>query len=154
MPFRKRPIQEGWKRQSSDRQSWKRQQANVFRSLGLFTGSGEPIEPPGPGDLPPTDTPATIDCEPIVLSSGERGRFAFRYHSGYPYANAFGIEWYMLESDALADENEIDLPTPGQLLFYPRIMRATLMSAPPVFKKRLSFGVRRGFFKPKPTPLF
>ena len=56
---------------------------------------------------------AWIDImEPLMCYPHEVKNVPFRYRSGIPFAHAFGIDWYLTETDAEANENPLitDIP--------------------------------------------
>jgi hypothetical protein len=64
---------------------------------------------------------AWIDImEPLMCYPHEVKNVPFRYRSGIPFAHAFGIDWYLTETDAEANENPLITDIP-QTTIYPSI---------------------------------
>ena len=61
---------------------------------------------------------AWIDIfEPLRCVPNESKNVPFWYRSGIPSAFAFGIEWFMFESDAEANENQLTTHIPLTTIF-------------------------------------
>ena len=80
------------------------------RSQNLFPSSFEPEELLFGVER----VPASIDIdEPITMRAGETKTVEFRYRSGVPDADAFGLTWYATEADAELRRNRLqDEPLP------------------------------------------
>lgn len=62
---------------------------------------------------------AWIDImEPLMCYPHEVKNVPFQYRSGIPFAHAFGIAWYLTETDAEANENQLTTGIP-QATIYP-----------------------------------
>ena len=55
--------------------------------------------------------------EPLMCVPNESKNVPFSYRSGIPSASAFGIEWFMFESDADANENALITGIPLTTIF-------------------------------------
>ena len=72
-------------------------------------------------DIEETLISAWIDImEPLMCYPHEVKNVPFRYRSGIPFAYAFGIAWYLTESDADANANPLTTGIP-QATIYPSI---------------------------------
>lgn len=55
--------------------------------------------------------------EPLICVPNESKNVPFWYRSGVPSASGFGIEWFALESDAEANENQLTTGIPLTTIF-------------------------------------
>ena len=55
--------------------------------------------------------------EPLVCASGEIKNVPFTYRSGIPSSYAFGIDWFLTESDQIAGENKLTTGVPLTTIF-------------------------------------
>ena len=86
---------------------------NVDTKLLVESRNRLPSTPAVVSDIDEVLISAWIDImEPLMCYPHEVKNVPFRYRSGIPFAYAFGIAWYLTESDADANENSLTTGIP------------------------------------------
>ena len=94
---------------------------NVDQKLLVASRNRLPSTPAVQLDTDEVLISAWIDImEPLMCYPHEVKNVPFRYRSGIPFAHAFGIAWFLTETDAEANENSLTTGIP-QATIYPSI---------------------------------